>query len=499
MAPAGRLRTLPLRWRLSMLTAALVLVALVLSAVGVLALVRSSLLTQVDDQLETAAQSYVDDIAQQPGGPCSDQDRPGRPSDYYVRVSLTNGCTEEIDAPTANARPAVPAGAADPGRGGEVTVPSTADDGPLWRLGYYPIEGPSGPVGSMVIAIPLSQVEKTVTDLVRTMVLVGVVVVALGASVGYLAVQRSLRPLRDVERAAEAVAAGDLGRRVTPEPASTEVGRLGLSFNTMVAGLERSFAEQAASEARMRRFVSDASHELRTPLASIRGYGELYRMGAVADDDVPGTLARIESEATRMGGLVNDLLALARLDEGRGLHPVEVDLVAIAADGVADLGALDSTRTATLLADGPVRLRADADRLRQVVTNLVGNVVQHTPAGSPVEVLVRPDDDGATAVLEVRDHGRGIAAEDSARVFERFYRPDSSRTRTSGGSGLGLAIVATIVAAHGGTVRHEPTPGGGATVVVRLPVEHTAPAVPTVPATGDGRDGVTPAPAAPRP
>lgn len=218
----------------------------------------------------------------------------------------------------------------------------------------------------------------------------------------------------------------------------------------------------------MRRFVSDASHELRTPLASMRGYGELYRMGAVPPEEVPTTMARIESEATRMGVLVNDLLALARLDEGRGLQLGDVDLVAIARDAVADLRALDPSRRTELQAEAPVTIHADGDKIRQVVTNLVGNTVQHTPPGTAVEIAVRASEGWAT--LEVRDHGPGIAAEDSARVFERFYRPDTSRTRASGGSGLGLAIVATIVAAHGGSVRHEPTPGGGATMVVRLPL-----------------------------
>ncbi|MFV0253611.1 MAG: sensor histidine kinase [Beutenbergiaceae bacterium] len=303
------------------------------------------------------------------------------------------------------------------------------------------------------------------------MTIVGISVVTIAAFTGYLAVQRSLRPLRDIEQAAQRVATGDLSQRAPLQPPSTEVGRLGLSFNTMVAELEQAFAQREASESRMRRFVSDASHELRTPLASIRGYGELYRMGAVPPADVPATLARIESEATRMGLLVNDLLALARLDEGHALTLQDVDLDVVAADGVADLGALDPTRRAQLISDGPVVIRADSGRIRQVVTNLIGNAVQHTPAGTAVELVVRTESDaGQWGVLEVRDHGGGIDKADSARIFERFYRPDSSRTRSSGGSGLGLAIVATIVAAHGGTVRHQPTPDGGATIVVRLPV-----------------------------
>lgn len=454
------LRALPLRWRLSIITAALVLVAVAASSAAVVALVRTSLIHQIDANLHDAAQSPF--TAYHGPGP---NDSPG-PTDYFVGVVI-DGVPYVITEPTTAGGDTPKLPDVDTLEDGvPVTVRSTDGNGPTWRLCIYP--RPDGTIA--VIALPLTSVDETTAEMLRTMAIVGLAVVVLAALAGYVAVQRSLRPLRDIETAAGAVAAGDLTRRAPLEPPSTEVGRLGLSFNTMVAELERAFTERAASEARMRRFVSDASHELRTPLASMRGYGELYRMGAVPDDEVPATMARIESEATRMGGLVNDLLALARLDEGRGLRLGDVDLVAVASDGIADLRALDPTREAQVVADGSVRIRADGDRVRQVVTNLIGNTVQHTPEGSPVEVVVRTEPDGAWAVLEVRDHGPGIAEEDSARVFERFYRPDTSRTRTSGGSGLGLAIVATIVAAHGGSVRHEHTPGGGATIVVRLPV-----------------------------
>lgn len=469
---APRLRALPLRWRLSIITAGLILVALVLTGTAVVALVRNSLVQQVDDQLFEAAQSYADDVSRtvQECPP----EQPARPSDYFVHVELHNGCEFRFEATTVadGLQPALPDLAEPLGHGEEFTVSSTSDS-TLWRVGSYALVSPSGEVGTMMIAVPMTSVLKTVSNLIRTIALVGLGVVIAGALAGYWAVQKSLRPLRDIENAAGAVAAGDLSQRAPLQPPTTEVGRLGLSFNSMVARLEQAFAERQASEARMRRFVSDASHELRTPLASIRGYGELYRMGAVPDAEVEPTMGRIENEATRMGGLVNDLLALARLDEGRGLRLVDVDLTSIASDGVADLGALDPSRETRLVADGPVHVRADADRIRQVVTNLVGNTVQHTPPGTAVEVAVRPEeapDGSAWAAIEVIDHGPGIAPEDSVRVFERFYRPDTSRARASGGSGLGLAIVATIVAAHGGSVRHEQTPGGGATIAVRIPV-----------------------------
>lgn len=474
--PEG-LRALPLRWRLSLITAVLIIVALTLSGAAVVALLRNSLIQQVDDQLFSAAQSYANDVSLSPeyvcppnqaGGPTDSQ--AAQPTDYFVQVELVNGCDLHVPSTTAadGSEPDIPDLPAPLGRGEEFTVSSTA--GPaLWRVGSYSLSTPDGlEVGTMVIAVPLESTLETIANMIKTMVLVGLAVVVAGALAGYAAVQKSLQPLRDIETAAGAVAAGDLSQRAPLQPPTTEVGRLGMSFNAMVAELERAFAERQASAARMSRFVSDASHELRTPLASIRGYGELYRMGAVPPEEVPTTIGRMEDEATRMGGLVNDLLALARLDEGRGLRLGSVDLISIASDAVADLGALDPSRRTQLIADVPVTIHADGDKIRQVVTNLVGNTVQHTPLGTPVEIAVHAD--GGWAVLEVRDHGPGIAPEDSARVFERFYRPDTSRTRASGGSGLGLAIVATIVAAHGGSVRHEPTPGGGATMVVHLPL-----------------------------
>src|SRR5699024_7487670 len=224
----------------------------------------------------------------------------------------------------------------------------------------------------------------------------------------------------------------------------------------MVAALEEAFAEREAAGERMRRFVSDASHELRTPLASIRGYGELYRMGAVPEEEVPATMARIESEARRMGVLVSDLLALARLDEKRPLEMAPVDLRALASDALTDLGALDPTRPTALVAPEPVIAWGDANRIRQVLMNLVGNAANHTPKGTPVEIEARAG--AENAVIKVRDHGPGIPSGESERIFERFYRPDSSRARSRGGTGLGLAIVAGIMNAHGGSAYMSPLP-----------------------------------------
>jgi two-component system OmpR family sensor kinase len=233
-----------------------------------------------------------------------------------------------------------------------------------------------------------------------------------------------------------------------------------------------------ASEERMRRFAADASHELRTPLVTIRGFSELYRQGALSTpEDVATAMGRIESEAKRMGAMVEDLLLLARIDEQRPLQQKPADLLLIANDAVVDTQASDRGRVISLAgldgaAPGPAPVLGDEAKLRQVVGNLVGNALRYTPEGTPIELAVgvRTAGDGTRqSVIEVRDHGPGVPDEEAARIFERFYRADTSRTRETGGSGLGLAIVAAIVGSHAGTVRVTETDGGGATLVVSLP------------------------------
>ncbi|TDE94172.1 HAMP domain-containing histidine kinase [Occultella glacieicola] len=470
---------LPLRLRLSLITAGILLVAVSVASFAAYSLLQRSLITQVDEQLRTAGASTANQVLDTLQFRGSDE---MLPSDYYLRIVRDDDpAPVNFPATTEAAVPEIPDLDDVTGDGWVYWTVSSVGNGPSWRVAVAPLEdrATGAEEGAVAIALPLTNMDKTLTLMRLVMVGVGAGVVVMGAIAGYIAVQRSLRGLRDIENTAAAVAGGDLSRRVPAQPTTTEVGRLGASFNSMVAKLEASFAAQTASEQRMRRFVSDASHELRTPLASIRGYGELYRMGAVPPDEVGATMRRIENESIRMGNLVADLLALARLDEGRALKLSRVNLTAVASDALADLRALDPTREGELLAAGPLWVEADSDRVRQVVTNLIGNVVQHTPEGTPVEIAVHaeapaqvpaPGEPGV-AVIEVRDHGPGIRPEDGERVFERFYRPDSSRARNAGGgSGLGLAIVATIVAAHGGTVRHRPTPGGGTTIVVRLPI-----------------------------
>jgi two-component system, OmpR family, sensor kinase len=247
-----------------------------------------------------------------------------------------------------------------------------------------------------------------------------------------------------------------------------------------VASTESSAATARTSEERMRRFITDASHELRTPLTTIRGFAELYRQGAARD--VAMLLSRIESEASRMGLLVDDLLLLARLDVQRPLEHSQVDLLALASDAVHDAQAIAPKRAITLeVLDGPgiPEVVGDEARLRQVLSNLVANAVQHTPESA--DVTVRVGTEGDDAVLEVADKGPGMTEEDASRVFERFYRTDSSRARASGGTGLGLSIVDSLVHAHGGAVTVTTAPGQGCRFRVTLPRVPSEPGPPLNP------------------
>lgn len=288
------------------------------------------------------------------------------------------------------------------------------------------------------------------------------------ALLAILVVGRGLRPLETMARTAERIGAGDLGRRVAPGPPGTEVGRLADAFNTMLDQLQGAFAERSASEARLRRFVADAAHELRTPVATIRGHAELFRRGG---SDRPGDhakiLRRVESEAVRLAGLVDELLLLARLDQGRPLDAAPVALHHLVSDAVTDAGARQPARSITL-ENRSVTVVGDEARLRQVLDNLLANVLAHTDVDCPASVAVRVE--AGHAVVEVCDTGPGLDGEAQERVFDRFYRAAGATARAPGGSGLGLSIVEAVVRAHRGEVRVQSVPGSGTTVTVRLPL-----------------------------
>jgi len=331
--------------------------------------------------------------------------------------------------------------------------------------------------GTLIVAIPMRDVDDTLHHLLFIELLVaGAVVVAL-ALLSWWVVRLGLRPLEQMGETAGAIAAGDLSRRVEPADEYTEVGRLGLALNSMLGQIEEAFDERRASEARLRRFVADASHELRTPLTSIRGYAELFRRGAnTRPDDLAKTMQRIEEAAARMGVLVEDLLLLARLDQGRPLEYESVDLSRVAGAAVDDLRVTSPDRTVLYESNGAVVVNGDAHRLRQVLANLLENARTHTPPATPIEVRVGYA--GDDAVIEVRDEGPGMSEDEAAHAFERFWRADPSRTREKGGAGLGLAIVSAITEAHGGTAEVDTAPGEGATFRIRIPRDRPAPPEP---------------------
>lgn len=491
----------PLSWQLVALITTLLTLGLAISGTLMLGLLQRHLVSQVDTQLRAASTSLLPDVA--------DLFRDGEtalPTLYYIRGSfVAQPNTAYYYRPTLDyaGTPLIPQllqigqplDTADKITR-PVTVPSTKA-GSNWRAAAFPVYGTNSHqvIGVITVALPLTDVQHTLQNTASYFAIAGLTIVLLGGYLGFALVRRSLSPLRAIESTAGKIAAGDLTQRVTPGPPSTEVGSLSLSLNTMLSQVEQSFQARQESEQKIRRFVSDASHELRTPLAAISGYCELYGMGGVPEDRFPDVMGRIRSESTRMSALVEDLLTLARLDEGRPMDLREVDLAKLADNSVFDLQALDSTRTVTLCglasvtSKAPMTLvvRADRDRLQQVYTNVIGNIIRYTPQGSPVEIALGKK--GGMAVVEFRDHGPGIAEGDRTRVFERFYRADSSRARTQGGSGLGLAIVSSIITAHKGTVQLTKTKGGGLTVRIELPEDPGTDVAPaTSPAAPPGTD-----------
>lgn len=426
------------------------------------------------------------------------------------------------------------------GTNGDSNVPNTqqaqitvTQSNAPWRVLVLPTADKTGtPNGYAFIALPLKDVVDTTNTLTRYSAMVGVAVVLLGAAIGTLLVQTTLTPLKRIEKTAAKIAAGDLSQRVPSAPENTEVGSLAASLNVMLARIEQSFREQQETTDKMKRFVSDASHELRTPLAAIHGYAELYKM----QREFPGALERadesiehIEASSARMTVLVEDLLSLARLDEGRGIDLTQqVPLTSIVSDATEDLHALDPervVRTGRLVlapaADGvashftfedgdmpQVTLSGDGSRLRQVVTNIVGNIHRYTPADSPVEVsmgvlsasispeslsrmpateasmrhLIEAVEVGQNmqvgmnyAFVRFSDHGPGVPEASRSQIFERFYTADPSRARKKGGTGLGMAIALSVVKAHRGFICASGSDGGGLTLTVVLPIAPVEP------------------------
>lgn len=569
-------------WSLTtkLLTIMMTLMLLVLTGTSawVLENLRASLIERTDERLINASDALAIQAAEQvflpaplQGGdqvqsnPQEESLRNLLPGSYYVQFYSNDGNTAfEPVAPDPTNVPYLPdinQSLVSERAGHPFTVEGTSSH---WRALALQVEGTPWLVA---VAVPFDKDVDGISERARnTMVGIGLLALALVAGVGYFAITNTFRPLKNIEETASRIAAGDLSQRVSKYPRNTELGRLSAALNTMLGRIEDSFDGQTRSEKRIRQFVSDASHELRTPLVTIRGYAELYRQGALKDPEHIGqAMDRIEAEAKRMGVLVEDLVVLARLDERREAELGPVNICAIVRDAAADAAAQAPDRDISFIGlDGgdadeniPVIYGSEA-KLRQVIVNLAGNAVRHTPPQTaiefavgvvgvpaeppapeavdpkpkapgfvtgPVRIFKRDKTDrtdpktrpatGSTAAsetgtaasgtaqtivpdvsaaggvsvseklagfpagrvrFEVRDHGDGIDAEDVPRIFERFYRLDASRNRDTGGSGLGLSIVKAIVESHQGRITVHPTPGGGATFRVDLPIPLETPA-----------------------
>lgn len=323
---------------------------------------------------------------------------------------------------------------------------------------------------STAIAVSMRGADATIRRMELITLLVALVVLAVLAGSAAWMVRLGLRPLRTIEQTAEKTAEGDLSRRIPNARPNTEIGRLSEALNAMLGQIESAFADRERSAATLRQFIADASHELRTPLTTVRGYAELVNRDALDDDaQRRHALERIEAEATRMGGLVEDLLLLAYLDQQRPLDSVRTDISVLVTDAVADARARDPQRPIECtIPDDAVWVEIDIDRMRQVLTNLLSNALTHTPASTAVEVALTVN--SGRAVVAVTDHGPGIEPAELNRLFERFYRGDPSRSRARGGTGLGLSIVAAVVAASGGTAGCTSVAGEGSTFSVALPL-----------------------------
>ncbi|MBB5632742.1 two-component system OmpR family sensor kinase [Cryobacterium mesophilum] len=529
-----------LRTKTTAVTVLLLTVGLLVAGVGTMTVLRNYLVGEVDRKVSaTALDLRALDLSIQ--DTC---DRAAGPSQFFVAILTQDGTLLCQNRDAGQARPVIQGLDFDlvkQQQGVPLTV-WNADRTGQWRVVSAPYQDDStGAFVTLAVGASLADINATISQYTAVFLGFGLSVVVLGGAITRLLVTATFTPLREVEATAAAIANGDFSQRLPGATPNTEVGRLNRSLNTMLNRIDRAFADRAQTIDQMRRFVGDASHELRTPLVTVRGYAELYRMGALqTPEEVGQAMDRIEKEAVRMGGLVEDLLELARLDEAKPLQLAPVDLIPLARDAALDAMASAPDRTVTVIvaepdaaapveeppaapsrprrrpgpvasrqvstATGPIafagatiaRLRsrraramptamasgyneavelelpavvlAEENKIRQVITNLLGNAMRFTPNGSPLELVVHVDPARKVGMLDIVDHGDGIPPQIRDKIFQRFWRADTSRTRATGGSGLGLAIVSGIIAAHKGSVDVLETPGGGATFRVALPL-----------------------------
>jgi two-component system OmpR family sensor kinase len=463
-----------LRARLVAVVFALLAAGLIVAALATLAALRFFLVARTDtqlDQLNTAVVAQIGRAGPTPSGTTGGRLAGATGQPFVLLRVLSPDGTPMLDlqnpgdpSTPIGLRPAEPS-PANPDGAVHDTVTLAQAQPREWRVraGWLPDRR-----GILQVGLPLTDYQAMNRQLIRTEVVTTAIILVAMVLIAWWVVSIGTRPLDRIADVAAAIGAGDLDRRVRPARPNTEIGRLSTALNAMLVQIQTAFRERQTSEERLRRFVADASHELNTPIATIRGYAELFRHGAV---DRPADLAvamrRIESEATRMGQLVNELLMLAKLDEGRPLERERIDLTHLATEAVADARAIEPGRPLSVQAAGSIMVSGDELRLRQLLTNLLSNVRRHTPPGTAAEVRLSATD--SQVVIEVADEGPGMSEEDRGRVFERFYRSATSRGRQREGSGIGLAIVASIARAHGGEADVSSAPGEGTTFTVRLP------------------------------
>ena len=471
-----RWNAISLRTKVTGVTVLLLTIGLLVSGIGTMAMLKPALIGQLDTQLQSVQQDLSSVLRLSKTG-TTDQTAP---TDYYYAVYSASGVlleqnwtdkAEAIRPQLANGITVDQATTLD----GAIFPVKSSNGRTLFHAIAVPVtfDDATGTLGTVVVALSTAGVDKLMTTYLSIFLGLGIAIVIVGALLTRFLVTTTFAPLREVEDTAVAIADGDLSLRLpSTAPTNTEVGRLNRSLNIMLGRIDRAFADRARTIDQMQRFVGDASHELRTPLVSVRGYAELYRMGALqTPEEIGQAMERIEKEAIRMGALVEDLLELARMDETRPLEIGKFDLLTIAHDAALDARAFDPERTITVEGDS-VEILAAENKIRQVVTNLMGNALRFTESGTPLELVVSHDEAAGEATISIVDHGDGIPQQIREKIFERFYRADNSRARETGGSGLGLAIVASIVKAHQGRIDVTATKGGGATFSVTLPVVH---------------------------
>lgn len=475
-----------LRNRITAVTVTVMTLGLMSIGLGTVLAIERYLIGEIDRKIADAATDLPDVLTALDFEAFDRSRQSGISSEFYLaavsasgQVLVSNASDNEDDYAPDVSRLSL--GVVSDAR--EPLTVSSIDGETSWRVMTYRLSivnssGQSLPA-TLAVGVDLDDTRQVVGSFASIYLAFSLVVIVLSAALIRLLVATTLRPLREVEETAARFAGGDYSQRLSGSTPNTEVGRLTRSLNTMLSRIDRAFADRAETIEHMRRFISDASHELRTPLVSVRGYAELYRMGALTDrEEVGQAMERIEKEATRMTSLVTDLLALARLDEARPLELSRVNLATLAEDAALDAraGAPErSIQVVTTQGVDPERLIvvAEEDKIRQVFVNLLSNALRFAPEGTPIEIELDAGVEPDRGIVRVIDHGEGIPPQLRDKIFQRFYRADQSRTRDTGGSGLGLAIVESIIRRHRGTLRVVETPGGGATFEFTLPAVHS--------------------------